>query len=296
MDHEVAGETQQLPGPESVTWKHFAATPGIFLAGTGLLLQVAHPVVGAGVLEHSDFRRHPWRRAWNTHVSTLRFVYGMGNGAHAEGRRLLELHKQIKGVDQRGRRYHALNPQAYAWVHLTLAKFMVDTAATFGTPMTESELETMWTEFRAIGAALGIKGRHLPATWRQTEELFEKTVHDTLEANQSTTDVLQALTRPTKPSRFLPDPLWWLVATPAGKLVRLTTVGTLPPVLRQRMNLTWTERDQRRLELLARLVRGVHRRLPEPLRYAPVAYVIMRRERKRDRTQRRGGHASPQAA
>lgn len=295
MERELAGDTQELPGPDSVTWRHFAATPGIFLAGTGLLLQVAHPVVGAGVLEHSDFRHHPWKRAWNTHVSTLRFVYGMGRGAHAEGNRLLELHKQIKGVDEHGRRYHALNPQAYAWVHLTLAKFMVDTAATFGTPMTQDELSRMWTEFRAIGRALGIRDQHLPATWRAAEELFDETVRTTLEANQSTTDVLQALTTPTKPSRFLPDPLWRLVSTPAGKLVRLTTVGTLPPLLRERMGLAWTERDQRRLDRLARLVGGLHRRLPQPLRYAPIAYVIMRRERRR-RGRWHSGQPDPRAA
>lgn len=295
MEHELAGDTQELPGPDSVTWKHFAATPGIFLAGTGLLLQVAHPVVGAGVLQHSDFRHHPWKRAWNTHVSTLRFVYGMGSGAHAEGRRLLELHKSIKGVDEHGRRYHALNPRAYAWVHLTLAKFMVDTAATFGTPMADDDLERMWTEFRAVGRALGIKDHHLPATWRGAEEVFDETVRTTLEANQSTTDVLAALTAPAKPARFLPDPLWRLVSAPAARLIRLTTVGTLPQPLRERMNLPWTERDQRRLDLLARIVGGVHRGLPEPLRYAPIAYLIMRGERRR-RRRGRGGGPNPLAA
>ncbi|SFB28857.1 Uncharacterized conserved protein, DUF2236 family [Amycolatopsis marina] len=283
MDDDVQLAAETLPGPGSVTWRRFARAPGVLLAGTGLLLQVAHPVVGAGVLEHSDFRRRPWTRAWRTHLSTLRFVYGMGEGAHAEGRRLIEVHKGIKGVDSAGRRYHALDPHAYAWVHLTLARFMVDTAALFGDPLTEPELAQMWREFRMIGLALGLKEQHLAPDWAAASAHFDAVVRDTLEANESTRDVLEALTAPAKPSRFLPDPLWKLLTLPAGRVLRLTTVGSLPPVLRQRMDLTWTERDERSLARLARVVRAVDRRLPEPLRYPPLAYGVIVRERLRRR-------------
>lgn len=279
MDDASRPGQDSLPGPGSVTWEHFAAAPGVFLAGTGLMLQVAHPVVGAGVLDHSEFKDRPWKRAWETHLSTMRFVYGLGGGAHAEGRRLLELHKDIKGVDRTGRRYHALNPEAYAWVHLTLARYMVDTAKWFGDPMTDEELEQMWQEFRAIGLALGIKQHHMPPDWASADAYFDEVVRTTLEANQSTTDVLTALTEPKKPIRYLPTPLWKLFAVPAGSLVRLTTVGTLPPVLRKRLGLSWTDRDQHSFDRLATLVRAVHRRAPGPLRYAPLAYGLMLRER-----------------
>lgn len=283
MDDDVQFAAETLPGPGSVTWRWFAATPGVLLTGTGLLLQVAHPVVGAGVSQHSDFRRRPWTRAWRTHLSTLRFVYGMGDGAQAEGRRLLEVHKEIKGVDSAGRRYHALDPHAYAWVHLTLARFTVDTAALFGDPLTESELDQMWCEFRAIGLALGLKEQHLAPDWATACAHFDEVVRDILEANQSTRDVLDALIAPARPSRYLPSPLWRLLTRPASRVLRLTTVGALPPVLRERMNLNWTERDQRELTRLARAVRAVDRRLPEPLRYPPLAYSLILRARLRHR-------------
>ncbi|RBM12577.1 DUF2236 domain-containing protein [Prauserella sp. PE36] len=283
MDDDTMAGAGELPGPGSVTWERFAAAPGVFLAGTGLLLQVAHPVVGAGVLDHSEFKEKPWVRAWRTHLSTIRFVYGMGQGAHAEGRRLLELHKGIKGVDSEGRRYHALDPEAYAWVHLTLAKYMVDTAAWFGEPFTDAELERMWREFRAVGLALGIKPQHLAPGWKAAQSHFDEMVNSTLEANRSTEDVLAALTHPKKPWPLLPDPLWKVVAVPSGRLVRMTTVGTLPPVLRERLGLPWTDRDQRRLERFARTVRAMYRRAPEPLRLAPLAYGVVLRARKRAR-------------
>lgn len=286
-----------LPELNSVTWRQFGLAPGLFLAGTGLLMQVAHPTVGAGVLQHSDFRTAPWKRAYRTHMSTMRFVYGLGSGANDEGDRLRELHKPIKGVDSSGRRYHALNPEAYAWVHFTLAQFMVETARWFGEPMTGAECEQMWREFRAIGSALGIKEHHMPATWADAQDWCHELLHTRLEANRSTQDVLDSISTPARPTRLIPNPLWALIARPAGHLLRLTTVGTMPPELRTRMGLRWSGRDQRRLERFARTVRALMRALPEPLRYAPLAYSTIARARaKQRRALRRTSSTSQRAA
>ncbi|AZQ75818.1 DUF2236 domain-containing protein [Streptomyces luteoverticillatus] len=90
-----------------------------------LVLQTAHPVVGAGVAEHSDFRDDFFPRFTRTLASTLRFVYGTPAEAAAEGRRLRALHARIRGTDHHGRPYRALDPQAYAWVHATLFEAVV---------------------------------------------------------------------------------------------------------------------------------------------------------------------------
>ncbi|MCX2730074.1 oxygenase MpaB family protein [Saccharopolyspora sp. NFXS83] len=267
------------PGADSVTWRRFGHLSGLFLAGTGLLLQVAHPVVGAGVLQHSEFKAKPWRRAVRTHLSTMRFIYGMRPGAAHEGDRLRELHKGIKGVDGEGRRYHALNPEAYAWVHFTLARFMVDTARVFGDPMTAEETERMWQEFREIGRALHIKDHHMPADWAAAQDWFDRIVRERLEATESTSDVLAELTGPAPPSRWIPLPLWGLFARPAGKLVRLTTVGALPPELRDRLGIRWTAVEERRLRRFGRLAGGAIRVLPWPLQYTPLAVAAILRDR-----------------
>ena len=51
----------------------------MLLLGAGpraLLLQIAHPLVAAGVADHSDFRSDPWRRLDGTLRSYLRIIYG----------------------------------------------------------------------------------------------------------------------------------------------------------------------------------------------------------------------------
>jgi uncharacterized protein (DUF2236 family) len=286
VKHAEKVDPDSLPGLGSVTWRQFGELPGAFLAGTGLLLQVAHPVVGAGVREHSEFKTKPWVRAWRTHLSTMRFVYGAGSGAYAEGARLIEAHKGIKGVDGHGNRYHALNPEAYAWVHLTLAKFMVDTAHWFGDPLTPSELDQMWTEFRAVGLALGVKEHHMPEDWDGAQRRFDEVLRDRLEATRSTYDVLTSLARPAKPIPGLPDPVWRLLVAPAAHVLRLTTVGTLPPELRERMGLSWTAADERKLRRFARLVRATRKVTPERLRYTPLAYAEIARARRAARRTR----------
>lgn len=55
--------------------------------------------------------------------------------------------------------------------------------------------------------------------------------------------------------------------------------GTIPPLARERLGLTWTARDERRLRLLARVTRAVFRLLPHDLRYFPRARKGWRRTR-----------------
>src|ERR687887_27077 len=99
------------PAPGSVVWR-CASDPRVLLtAGYALVLQVAHPTVGAGVSEHSSFREDPWGRLLRTLDGFYGLVYGGPESAAELGRRLLALHRTIKGVTAGGRPYHALEPE-----------------------------------------------------------------------------------------------------------------------------------------------------------------------------------------
>jgi len=44
--------------------------------GPAVLLQVAHPLVAAGVVDYSDYRRNLWRRLLRTLRALYLIVYG----------------------------------------------------------------------------------------------------------------------------------------------------------------------------------------------------------------------------
>src|SRR5437588_8503485 len=88
-------------GPGSLTWQ-FGSDLRLFLTMLyPLLLQVAHPTVGAGVRDYSDFERRPFNRLFGTLDYLLVLQYG-GRDAVDMGRRLREIHKRFKGVKPDG--------------------------------------------------------------------------------------------------------------------------------------------------------------------------------------------------
>lgn len=70
--------------------------------------------------------------------------------------------KQIKGIRPDGERYHALEPEAYAWVHATLAHSIVRGHELLGKPMRPDQIETFYTEWRLTGELIGVRERDLP--------------------------------------------------------------------------------------------------------------------------------------
>jgi uncharacterized protein (DUF2236 family) len=125
-----------------------------------MVMQAAHPVVGAGVGAHSVFRTDPWGRLFHSLGSTLTLARG-GPAAVAEATRLREVHRAIRGVDEVGRRCSALHPEAYAWVHVILYERLVTMSRLFGPPI--ADRTRLYAEFLELGDALGIRRHHLPA-------------------------------------------------------------------------------------------------------------------------------------
>lgn len=267
------------PGRGSLTWRCAADSRVLFLAPAALLLQVAHPVVGAGVTEYSNFTAAPWSRLIRTMQSVDRIVFGPEDVAIAEGGRLQRLHAGIRGVDDAGRAYHGLDPAAYAWVHLTLFQLFVDVQRLFGPPLTPSEEQSLYLEWRRVGRLLRVRDDHLPPTCADFRRHFEMTVERVLEANQAVEDVLAAVARPRKPASVVPGPLWDPLAGGAGGVVLHLSVGTLPPSLRRRIGLPWTADDDDRFERQARRLRAMFSVVPGPLLRLPPGMPYQARAR-----------------
>jgi uncharacterized protein (DUF2236 family) len=246
------------PAPQSVVWRR-AGDPRVLLAaGYALVLQVAHPTVGAGVSEHSSFREDPWGRLLRTLDAFYALVYGGPEAAAETGRSLRTSHRTIRGLATDGRRYHALEPEAYAWVHATLADAIVLGHAHFGDPLDAWERERFWVEWRDVGRLLGVRARDLPAGWGEFEAYVDCMVRDRLERTTAVDDVLRTLAAPGPPPVPLPLRVGWPVAgIPLARALLLATTGMLPPLLRERFDLGWSRTQELELDALARGMRAM---------------------------------------
>src|SRR3954467_2528928 len=151
--------------PGSVTWRYASDARAMLGAGAALLMQVSHPTVAARVREHSDFENDPWGRLLRTLDFVNLLIYGGPDAAARTGRAVREMHKSIKGVAPDGKRYHALEPEAYAWVHATLAETIIGAHARFGRPLDERQRAQFWDEWRGLGRLLGVREQDMPETW-----------------------------------------------------------------------------------------------------------------------------------
>src|SRR5881397_56153 len=87
-----------LFGPGSLTWR--VNREGALLLGGGraLLLQVAHPLVAAGVAQHSNYREDPWGRLYRTLDLTTKIVFGSTAVAEEAAGRIRHVHQRVHGV------------------------------------------------------------------------------------------------------------------------------------------------------------------------------------------------------
>jgi uncharacterized protein (DUF2236 family) len=267
-----------VPRPGSPVWRYAGDTRLLTGAGYALLLQVAHPTVGVGVSEHSDFKADPWGRLFRTLDYSYSMVYGGPELAGEIGRRVFELHKGIKGVKPDGERYHALEPEAYAWVHATLAESIVTGNRRFALPMPSGEIELFWSQWRELGRLVGVQVRELPEDWAGFRGYFERMVDERLENTEAVQDVLLTLTRPARPPvPLLTDVAWRVARLPMARLLSLATVGLLPPRLRERFGVRWSRAQEVELATLGAAARSATPLMPRPLRNTGPGYLRLRR-------------------
>jgi len=242
--------------PESVIRRIGNSPVTPFLGGgPAVLLQVAHPLVAAGVVQHSDFERDLWRRL----VRTLRALYLIAFGTKAEAERAGEIvravHAHVAGTTNTrlgrfpaGTRYSASDPELMLWVHTTLVHASLEVYCRFVRPLPREDEERYYREMSVVAQLFGTSRSVIPrslADFREylTSELVGPTLSATEPARQVAAVIFEA---------DLPTPMRVLV--PAH---RLATAGLLPPRLREEYGLRWTPLHEYALPLAARSVRAV---------------------------------------
>jgi uncharacterized protein (DUF2236 family) len=268
-------------GPDSLVWKMGFPRTGLLVAGRALVLQTAHPVVGAGVRDFSDFSRDPWGRLDRTLRSLQLQLFG-GPAALGEADRLRRLHRGIRGTGFEGERYRALDPEAYAWVHLSNFDTVLAGVRWFGPSLTRAEREQLYAEWRQTGLVLGIRQDRMPPDLEAFRSYVRHMVCDTLSDNETVRTLLSSLELKgvePPPWPLFPGPLWHVLRPLGRSFLHDVTVGTLPTPMRQRLGLPWTLLDRRRLQAAAILVRAAATPLPDRVLHYPMGARARREAR-----------------
>jgi uncharacterized protein (DUF2236 family) len=233
----------------------------VLLGGmTALLMQVAHPLVAAGVDQHSDFRTNAVGRLRRTLDTTLAVVFGDDRAATGAIARVNRIHARVRGTAEGGRRYAALDPRILLWVQTTLVLTSLRLYERVMGPLASVEREAYWEETKPIAHLLGIPPTLLPATIADLEaferEMLANEVRPDATARGVARDVL-------RPFGWIPDALYW----PSDALA----AALLPRPLRRAFGLPYGTAERmlfRAMIVSVRVLRGV---LPSFLTVVPQA-------------------------
>ncbi|WP_020108954.1 oxygenase MpaB family protein [Nocardia sp. 348MFTsu5.1] len=275
-------EIELIP-PDSITAEQTGRFTFLPVNGAAFVMQVMHPVIGDVVGKYSVFRTDPGGRAIRSIDSVLRWVYG-GEEALAEGKRLRKMHQPLKMKNAQGKHISALNPEAYQWVIATA--FPTTLAAgplLIGRDFNDEEKQEILRDNRRIAKIVQVPMRGYPETIGEFDEYFDDFINNKLVAHETALTLIGQMKEapplpPSVPASLRPaaKAAANFVSKPVQNLNYLTTVGVMDPRVREILGLTWSNKEQRDLERMHKVIRGSYKVLPDRLTYFPLAYHARR--------------------
>lgn len=240
--------------PESIVRRLGNSPVTPFLGGgAAVLLQVAHPLVACGVVEHSGYDRDLWRRLMRTLRALYLITFGDRAEAECAGAAVQAVHARVHGQTRRqlgpfsaGTSYSASDPELMLWVHTTLVHSSLAAYERFVGPLTHTEIERYLDEMNLVAVLFGTPSGVLPADFREFRTYFEAQVRsDAITVTEPAREVAEVIL-----AARLPPPLRLLA--PAH---RLATAYILPAKLRAEYGLRWTNLHERALPFAGATVR-----------------------------------------
>jgi uncharacterized protein (DUF2236 family) len=250
----------------------------LFGWGRAILMQVAHPLVACAIAEHSTFRAEMfggWRRLHRTLGAMLALTFGDEAAAGRAAAGINAIHARVngrlgaaEGVFAAGTPYSACDPALLGWVHATLVESFLLAYELYVGPLAPAERDAYCAETAEIESRLGIPRGLLPRSLAELEtHVAARLASGQIRVTGTARDLARQILFPP-----MSAPAW-----PALAMLRLATVGLLPPVLREQFGLPWSPRRARALQASAALVRGVLPVVPSALRHWPAARAAARR-------------------
>lgn len=255
----------------SVAARINAERAALFGWSRAILLQLAHPLVAAGVAQHSTFRQGrlaPVLRLHQTVRAMLSLTFGTDADRDATLAHIDAIHRRVNGTLRdpagpfpAGTRYSAEDPALLLWVHATLLESIPLAYEGLVSPLSDAERDDYCRESASVARALGAT-QGVPESWAELGTYLDRTyASGEIAVSPAARELARAVIAP---------PFAWVMA-PAARANRLLTIGWLPPTVRAQYGFSWSEADQRALQRWIRFIRRARRMLPDAIALWPQA-------------------------
>ena len=266
-----------LFGPGTVTWRVNREGSLLIGGGAAAILQVAHPLVAAGVGEHSRYQTDPWGRLQRTLDITTRITFGSTEVAAKAARAIQMAHKRVHGTlpwdagrFPAGTPYDANDPELQMWVHATLVATSLTVYTRWIAPLSITDQRRFYEEQKTMGEAFGVPRDIQPDTLADFYDYYDAMLEsDALASTPVLHEVAESILRPALPLR----------GRPVSDAVALATAGLMTPRWREELGLPWSPGRERVLDASRFVLRRALPLLPGVVREFPGARSADRRIR-----------------
>jgi uncharacterized protein (DUF2236 family) len=212
--------------------------------------------------------------------------FGDAAQSRAAAARVGAIHRRVRG-ERNGWRYAAMDPDLLLWVHATLVDSALETYERFVRPLGQEVRERYYEQMKRQALAFEVPADILPPLFRDFRGYVAATV-ESLQVSAEAIRLSAEILNPPSPASLVP----------VSAVLRLITVGLLPPRLRSAFGLSWGPGRQELLEISGVCIQGLVQWLPPAARawpHARMAAARARSERFADST-RPGNGAHPHGA
>ncbi len=264
-----------LLGPHALTWRLHEEQWLIFSGARAFLMQAAHPVVAQGALDHSAFAEDPFGRVYRTIQGMSVLIFGTTAEANAMARHINHLHLTVQGTlsesigrYKAGEHYSAMEPLALLWVHIAFVDSILTAYQAFVGRLTPEQCEQYWQESCRYARRLGLTDATLPASYVAAQQHIRNALSSG-EIAIGTAAQLIAREVLFPPLPLLRKPLWMIV--------RIITIGQLPPDIREAYGLRWNIVHRAGFLMVRGTTHLLRRLFPNALGKAPLVDFARRR-------------------
>jgi uncharacterized protein (DUF2236 family) len=246
-----------LFSPSSVFWRVNREIACGLAGPRAVLMQIAHPLVAAGVAEHSNFREHRLLRLYRTSIAAAAITFGSRGFALRAVRSINKKHQRVHGVlpvdagpFPAGTPYDANDPELKLWVLNTITDSTLRVYESFVAPLSLKERESYYADSLTAAELFGIPSDMVPPTYADFLAYMNRMLEsDAIQVSDQAREIAKALFSRSPSGRLL------LVGSVVG-------IGLLPERLQQEFGFHWTPRRERWIQQSAAFAMSVRRHVP----------------------------------